>query len=115
MMMCSPSAEKACPTPPGSLELVLLPRAHDIGGFEVRRALPAKERQMVGPFIFFDQMGPGEFLVGWGFDVRPHPHIGLSTVTYLFDGEILHRDSLGSHQPIVPGGRELDDRGPRHR
>jgi hypothetical protein len=92
-----------CPVPPGSVELVLLPRAHDIGGFEVRRALPAKERQIVGPFIFFDQMGPGEFLSGKGLDVRPHPHIGLSTVTYLFDGEILHRDSLGSHQPIVPG------------
>src|SRR5829696_599856 len=69
----------------------------------VRRALPAKERQMVGPFIFFDQMGPGEFLTGKGLDVRPHPHIGLSTVTYLFDGEILHRDSLGSQQPIRPG------------
>jgi redox-sensitive bicupin YhaK (pirin superfamily) len=69
----------------------------------VRRALPAKERQVVGPFIFFDQMGPGEFLVGRGLDVRPHPHIGLSTVTYLFEGEILHRDSLGPHQPIVPG------------
>jgi redox-sensitive bicupin YhaK (pirin superfamily) len=82
---------------------VIVPRAHDIGGFEVRRALPARERQMVGPFIFFDQMGPGEFLAGWGLDVRPHPHIGLSTVTYLFEGEILHRDSLGSAQPIRPG------------
>lgn len=89
--------------PPDSLEAVLLPRAHDIGGFEVRRALPARERQMVGPFIFFDQMGPGEFLAGRGLDVRPHPHIGLATVTYLFEGEILHRDSLGSRQPIVPG------------
>jgi redox-sensitive bicupin YhaK (pirin superfamily) len=88
---------------PSGIELMLLPRAHDIGGFEVRRALPARERQMVGPFVFFDQMGPGEFLAGRGLDVRPHPHIGLSTVTYLFDGEILHRDSLGSHQPIVPG------------
>src|SRR3954463_9979219 len=85
------------------VEAVLLPRAHDIGGFEVRRALPARERQMIGPFIFFDQMGPGEFLTGRGLDVRPHPHIGLSTVTYLFDGEILHRDSLGSAQPIRPG------------
>ncbi|HEX5325911.1 MAG TPA: pirin family protein, partial [Acetobacteraceae bacterium] len=85
------------------VELVLLPRAHDVGGFEVRRALPAQERQMVGPFIFFDQMGPGEFLAGQGLDVRPHPHIGLATVTYLFEGEILHRDSLGSHQPMVPG------------
>jgi redox-sensitive bicupin YhaK (pirin superfamily) len=85
------------------VQAVLLPRAHDLGGFEVRRALPARERQMVGPFIFFDQMGPGEFLAGRGLDVRPHPHIGLSTVTYLFEGEILHRDSLGSRQPIVPG------------
>ena len=88
---------------PASVEQVILPRAHDVGGFEVRRALPAKERQMVGLFIFFDQMGPGEFLSGQGLDVRPHPHIGLSTVTYLFDGEIQHRDTLGSNQPIRPG------------
>lgn len=88
--------------PPG-LETLIVPRAHDIGGFEVRRALPAKERQMIGPFIFFDEMGPGEFLTGRGLDVRPHPHIGLSTVTYLFEGEILHRDSLGSNQSIRPG------------
>ncbi len=85
------------------IESVIIPRAHDVGGFEVRRALPARERQMIGPFIFFDQMGPGEFLTGKGLDVRPHPHIGLSTVTYLFEGEILHRDSLGSEQPIRPG------------
>src|SRR4051794_23575523 len=98
-----PAADPVRPAPPGGVDLVLLPRAHDIGGFEGRRALPARERQMVGPFIFFDQMGPGEFLAGRGLDVRPHPHIGLSTVTYLFEGEILHRDSLGSHQPIVPG------------
>jgi redox-sensitive bicupin YhaK (pirin superfamily) len=90
------------PMPPG-VDGVILPRAHDIGGFEVRRALPATQRQMVGPFIFFDQMGPGEFLTGAGLDVRPHPHIGLSTVTYLFDGAIQHRDSLGSDQSIVPG------------
>jgi redox-sensitive bicupin YhaK (pirin superfamily) len=89
--------------PPSGVETVILPRVHDVGGFEVRRALPARERQMIGPFIFFDQMGPGEFLTGQGLDVRPHPHIGLSTVTYLFDGEILHRDSLGSAQPIRPG------------
>ena len=87
----------------GPIGQVILPRTHDIGGFEVRRALPAKERQMVGPFIFFDQMGPGEFLTGKGIDVRPHPHIGLSTVTYLFEGEIQHRDTLGSDQPIRPG------------
>jgi hypothetical protein len=88
---------------PAAVEAVIVPRAHDLGGFEVRRALPAKERQMVGPFIFFDQMGPGEFLTGRGLDVRPHPHIGLSTVTYLFEGEILHRDTLGSALPIHPG------------
>ncbi|TCH99858.1 pirin family protein [Roseococcus sp. SYP-B2431] len=90
------------PLPP-SIETLILPRAHDVGGFEVRRALPTKERQMIGPFIFFDQMGPGEFLTGKGLDVRPHPHIGLSTVTYLFEGEVYHRDTLGSSQPIRPG------------
>ena len=86
-----------------AVALRILPRAHDLGGFEVRRALPSTERQMVGPFIFFDQMGPGGFLTGRGLDVRPHPHIGLATVTYLFEGQILHRDSLGSAQPIEPG------------
>jgi redox-sensitive bicupin YhaK (pirin superfamily) len=104
--MARPQPERAiqmlCPLPAG-LSTVLLPRTHDVGGFEVRRALPARDRQMVGPFIFFDQMGPGEFLTGQGVDVRPHPHIGLSTVTYLFEGEILHRDSLGTEQPIAPG------------
>lgn len=95
--------DPACPPPPPGIELVIIPRAHDVGNFEVRRALPAKERQMVGPFIFFDQMGPGEFLTGQGLDVRPHPHIGLSTVTYLFEGEVLHRDTLGSRQAITPG------------
>ncbi len=95
--------DPTCPAPPPGVELVIVPRAHDIGGFEVRRALPARERQMVGPFIFFDQMGPGEFLTGQGIDVRPHPHIGLATVTYLFEGEILHRDSVGSVQVIQPG------------
>ena len=86
-----------------TVETVLIPRTHDLGGFEVRRALPTQDRRMVGPFIFFDQMGPGEFLAGRGLDVRPHPHIGLATVTYLFEGEIMHRDSLGSVQPIRPG------------
>src|SRR5688500_17316993 len=86
-----------------SVETVIAPRARDIGGFEVRRALPAAARQMVGPFIFFDGMGPAEFRPGQGIDVRPHPHIGLATVTYLFEGEILHRDSLGTVQPIRPG------------
>ncbi len=88
---------------PQALETIIVPRARDIGGFEVRRALPAPRRQMVGPFIFFDQMGPAEFLTGQGIDVRPHPHIGLATVTYLFRGEFQHRDSLGSNQVILPG------------
>ncbi len=86
-----------------AIETLIIPRTRDIGGFEVRRALPAPKRQMVGPFIFFDQMGPAEFLTGQGIDVRPHPHIGLATVTYLFRGEFQHRDSLGSDQMIHPG------------
>ena len=90
-----------------AIEHVIVPRARDLGGFEVRRALPSARKQMVGPFIFFDQMGPSEFLLGQGLDVRPHPHIGLSTVTYLFDGEIMHRDSLGVAQPIRPGELNL--------
>jgi redox-sensitive bicupin YhaK (pirin superfamily) len=89
------------------IEQVIVPRARDLGGFEVRRALPSVGRKMVGPFIFFDQMGPAEFILGQGIDVRPHPHIGLSTVTYLFDGEIFHRDSLGSALPIRPGAVNL--------
>jgi len=90
-----------------SIETLIIPRARDLGGFSVRRALPAPQRQMVGPFIFFDQMGPAEFLLGQGIDVRPHPHIGLSTVTYLFDGEIMHRDSLGTELAIRPGAVNL--------
>lgn len=83
-----------------AIETLIVPRARDLGGFEVRRALPSGKRQMVGPFIFFDQMGPAEFLVGGGIDVRPHPHIGLATVTYLFEGEVMHRDSLGTELSI---------------
>jgi len=90
-----------------AIETVVVPRARDIGGFEVRRALPSAGCKMVGPFVFFDQMGPSEFLLGQGLDVRPHPHIGLSTVTYLFDGEIMHRDSLGTAQSIKPGALNL--------
>ncbi len=86
-----------------ALEHIIVPRARDIGGFEVRRALPSTKRQMVGPFIFFDQMGPATLEAGKGIDVRPHPHIGLSTVTWLFAGQIFHRDSLGSALPIDPG------------
>jgi len=87
----------------GAIETVIVPRTRDLGGFEVRRALPSARRQMVGPFIFVDQMGPAVFGAGQGIDERPHPHINLATVTYLFAGEILHRDSLGSRQPIRPG------------
>ncbi|HUG77877.1 MAG TPA: pirin family protein [Burkholderiales bacterium] len=86
------------------LETVIVPRTRDLGdGFTVRRALPATERRTVGPFVFFDHMGPVALKPGAGLDVRPHPHIGLATVTYLFAGEILHRDSLGTVQPIRPG------------
>ncbi|HRK24832.1 MAG TPA: pirin family protein [Beijerinckiaceae bacterium] len=82
---------------------IIVPRTSDVGGLAVRRALPAAGARMIGPFIFFDEFGPHEFLLGQGLDVEPHPHIGLETVTYLFDGEILHRDSLGFAQPIRPG------------
>lgn len=87
------------------LELIIEQRRRDLGGFEVGRVLPWTRRRMVGPFIFFDHMGPVDFPRGIprSVDVRPHPHIGLSTVTYLFAGEIMHRDSVGSEQPIRPG------------
>jgi redox-sensitive bicupin YhaK (pirin superfamily) len=91
-----------------ALELVIVPRTRDLGdGFEVRRALPHGKRQMVGPFIFFDHFGPVQFMSGKGMDVRPHPHIGLATVTYLFDGSIMHRDSEGNIQEIQPGAMNL--------
>ncbi|HET9471342.1 MAG TPA: pirin family protein, partial [Usitatibacter sp.] len=84
--------------------LPIVPKVHDLGdGFQVRRALPSRMRRSVGPFVFFDHMGPAVLAPGKGLDVRPHPHIGLATVTYLFEGEILHRDSLGNVQPIRPG------------
>ena len=91
-----------------ALDLVIVPRTRDLGdGFAVRRALPHGKRQMVGPFIFFDHFGPVQFMAGKGMDVRPHPHIGLATVTYLFDGSILHRDSEGHIQEIEPGAMNL--------
>lgn len=89
--------------PPEALEQVLAPRARDLDGLPVARLLPAVARQMVGPFIFLDHFGPAELRPPRALDVRPHPHIGLATVTYLLEGEILHRDSLGSVQPIRPG------------
>jgi redox-sensitive bicupin YhaK (pirin superfamily) len=86
-----------------AIETLIIPRAVDLGEMVVRRALPSVKRQMVGPFIFFDQMGPAEFLTDQGIDVRPHPHINLATVTFLFEGQILHRDSLGTEKTIEPG------------
>ena len=85
------------------IQQVIVPRSVDLGGFQVHRALPSARSRMVGPFIFFDHFGPAVFKAGDGVDVRPHPHIGLATVTYLFDGEIVHRDSLGTAMPIRPG------------
>ncbi|WP_118179638.1 pirin family protein [Paraburkholderia phosphatilytica] len=85
------------------IKTTLKPHLRDIGNLTVRRVLPALAARLVGPFIFFDHMGPATFAPGTGLDVRPHPHIGLATVTYLFDGAMMHRDSLGSEQKIVPG------------
>ena len=81
----------------------LIAKEHDLGGLTVKRVLPHFEKKMIGPFIFFDHMGPTQFKAGQGINVRPHPHIGLSTLTYLFEGGILHRDSLGNHLEILPG------------
>src|SRR3982751_1560172 len=89
------------------VDILIIPRTSDIGGFEVRRALPTAKRRLVGPFIFFDRMGPAILRAGHALDVRPHPHIGLSTVTYLFDGRIRHRDSLGTEMVIAPGDVNL--------
>jgi redox-sensitive bicupin YhaK (pirin superfamily) len=86
---------------------IITPVTHDLGAFKVRRTLPSKPRTMVGPFIFVDQFGPARLPAGQGMDVRPHPHINLATVTYLFEGAIEHRDSLGTHQVIEPGAINL--------
>ena len=104
-MSIQPCSQPSCeePADSASVELVIGSRAKDLGDLVVRRVLPSSERQRVGPFIFFDQMGPARLAAGSGIDVRPHPHIGLATVTYLFDGVIQHRDSLGSDQAITPG------------
>ena len=91
------------PAGPDDVDITIVPRTRDLGGFNVRRVLPHKDRQMVGPFIFFDQMGPAEFTPGHAVDVRPHPHIGLATVTYLYQGTLRHKDSLGTTQDIQPG------------
>lgn len=104
-MSWNPALDPGCPDEIGvdAIETLIIPRARDLGSFEVKRALPAPKRQMVGPFIFFDQAGPAEFLTGAGVDVRPHPHIGLGTVTYLYRGDFHHRDSIGTDQVILPG------------
>ena len=104
-MSWNPALDPHCPTGDevDQIETLIIPRARDLGGFEVCRALPSPKRQMVGPFIFFDQMGPAEFLPTRGMDVRPHPHIGLATISYLHRGRMHHRDSLGTDQWIEPG------------
>jgi redox-sensitive bicupin YhaK (pirin superfamily) len=103
-MSFMPAVEPASSTSSTSgVAAIIDARARDLGGFKVRRLLPSRARRLVGPFVFFDHMGPVELGPGEGLDVPPHPHIGLATVTYLFDGELIHRDSLGSFQPIEPG------------
>ena len=99
----SPDPVPGQPDRVDAVETLIVPRAVDLGEMTVRRALPSRKRQMVGPFIFFDQMGPAEFLTDQGIDVRPHPHINLATLTYLFEGQIVHRDSLGTDIAIEPG------------
>ena len=96
-----------CESSAGVVDLYIRPKQKDLGEFTVRRVLPAPRRRMVGPFIFFDHMGPAEFAPGQGIQVRPHPHIGIATITYLFEGEIMHADSLGFHQPILAGAVNL--------
>lgn len=92
---------------PKTIAIEIIPRSVDLGGFNVGRVLPSQAKRTVGPFVFWDQAGPGEFLTGKGLDVRPHPHICLSTMTYLFEGRLEHRDTLGSHQIIEPGAVNL--------
>ena len=96
-------AERYDPAMASSVQALIDPRPHDLGGFSVRRVLPHLHARHVGPFVFFDHIGPAAFAPGQGIDVRPHPHIGLATVTYLFEGAIQHRDSLGFVQTIRPG------------
>ncbi|AKS43244.1 pirin family protein [Wenzhouxiangella marina] len=102
---CPQARIEACEQ--AGIRQVIVPRTRDIGGFEVARVLPSAQRRTVGPFVFFDQMGLGRFQPGRGLDVRPHPHIGLATVTYLYSGELMHRDSLGTEMVIRPGAVNL--------
>lgn len=109
MSNTSNQLEQGCSFADGcqEVDLVIDPRATDLGNFSVRRTLPNLRKRAIGPWVFFDHMGPASFAAGNGIDVRPHPHIGIATVTYLFEGEILHRDSLGFEQPIRPGDVNL--------
>ncbi|MDA9982839.1 pirin family protein [Gammaproteobacteria bacterium] len=102
-MSIQPCNEPNCIEHSDDIELLIKSHEKDLGEFTVRRSLPSARRRMVGPYVFFDHMGPSPFSVGQGVAVRPHPHIGIATVTFLFDGEIMHRDSLGYVQPIRPG------------
>lgn len=101
------AAEPVCSRRDDAIEVLVNGRSKDLGGFSVRRVLPAPLARRVGPFVFFDEMGPADFPPGQGINVRPHPHIGLATVTFLYEGEILHRDSLGFVQAIQPGAVNL--------
>lgn len=109
MSNLSPELIESCSVISGyrALKMVLQPKDKDLGGFSVRRTIPTKECRSVGPWVFFDHMGPAHFEKNEGVDVRPHPHIGLATVTYLFEGEMLHRDSLGTEAQILPGDINL--------
>src|SRR5258706_7214613 len=104
-MSVTPATEPICSSPraTSAVAAIIDARSRDVGGHAVRRLLPSKARRLVGPFAFFDHAGPVAFAPGEGLGVPPHPHIGLATVSYLCEGELLHRDSLGSLQPIRPG------------
>ena len=102
-----PAIEPSCTDCGNAVRVLVQGRSKDLGGFTVRRVLPTPRVRSVGPFVFLDEMGPVDFPAGQGINVRPHPHIGLATVTFLFEGEILHRDSLGYTQPIRPGAVNL--------
>src|SRR4051812_24340958 len=103
----SPPGQSKLSDMDSAFEMTIAPVTHDLGAFKVHRTLPSRQRTMVGPFIFVDEFGPARLPAGQGMDVRPHPHINLATVTYLFDGAIEHRDSIGSHQVIEPGAVNL--------
>jgi hypothetical protein len=90
-----------------NIETIIVTKVHDLGGFQIQRALPSVQRNMVGPFVFFDHIGPAEFIRGNGVDVRPHPHIGPSTVTYLYNGSMYHKDSIGTSASVDPGDVNL--------